>query len=61
MKAPRRFKDYLKGQLKDEEFRKGFEEEGVHINSGDKGVLRFGSVPARGFGRERPLCGCNRT
>ena len=30
MKGARRFKDYLKGQLKDEEFRKGFEEEGVY-------------------------------
>jgi len=30
MKGVRRFKDYLKGQLKDEEFRKGFEEEGVY-------------------------------
>lgn len=30
MKGMRRFKDYLRGQLKDEEFRKGFEEEGVY-------------------------------
>lgn len=30
MKGARRFQDYLKGQLKDEEFRKGFEEEGVY-------------------------------
>jgi DNA-binding transcriptional regulator YiaG len=30
VKGARRFKDYLKGQLKDEEFRKGFEEEGVY-------------------------------
>ena len=30
MKGARRFKDYLKGQLKDEGFRRGFEEEGVY-------------------------------
>lgn len=30
MKGVRKFQDYLKGQLKDEEFRKGFEEEGVY-------------------------------
>jgi len=30
MKGVRRFRDYLKGQLKDEEFRKGFGEEGVY-------------------------------
>ena len=30
MKGVRRFQDYLKGQLKDEEFRKGYEEEGVY-------------------------------
>ena len=29
MEGARQFQDYLKGQLKDEEFRKGFEEEGV--------------------------------
>lgn len=30
MKGVRRFQDYLKGQRKDEEFRKGYEEEGVY-------------------------------
>ena len=30
MKGARRFQDYLKEQLKDGEFRKGFEEEGVY-------------------------------
>ena len=30
MKGVRRFQDYLKGQLKDEEFREGFEEEAVY-------------------------------
>lgn len=30
MKGVRRFQDYLKGQLKNEEFRKGFEEEKVY-------------------------------
>ncbi len=30
MKGVRKFQDYLKGQLKDEEFRKGYEEEGVY-------------------------------
>ncbi len=30
MKGARRFQDYLKTQLKDKEFRKGYEEEGVY-------------------------------
>ena len=30
MKGTRRFRDYLKERLKDEKFRKGFEEEGVY-------------------------------
>lgn len=30
MKGVRRFQDYLKGRLKDEDFRKAFEEEGVY-------------------------------
>ncbi len=30
MKGVRKFQDYLRGQLKDEEFRKGYEEEGVY-------------------------------
>ena len=30
MKGVRKFQDYLRWQLKDEEFRKGFEEEGVY-------------------------------
>lgn len=30
MKGTRRFRDYLKERLKDEEFRKGYEEEGVY-------------------------------
>ncbi len=30
MKGVRKFQDYLKGQLKDEMFRKGYEEEGVY-------------------------------
>ena len=29
-KGARRYRDYLKGQLKKEEFRKGYEEEGVY-------------------------------
>mgnify|MGYP001557865224 CR=1 FL=1 len=30
MKGARRFRDYLKERLKDEKFRRGFEEEGVY-------------------------------
>ncbi len=30
MKGVRKFQDYLKEQLKDDEFRKGYEEEGVY-------------------------------
>lgn len=30
MKGVRKFQDYLKEQLRDEEFRKGYEEEGVY-------------------------------
>ena len=32
MKAARRFKDYLKGQLKNKEFRKSFDEEAVYAD-----------------------------